>query len=96
MSATTVTVDDFINHFPAFDKADKELISKKLQMAHRQLNREVWGSLYCDGVRTLTARLMALEPEGRKMRLQNKDGSTVYDADWMRIRRSVASGCRVT
>ena len=95
MAATTVSRQDFLLHFSAFEKSPPALVDKKLAMAHRQLNREVWGSLFCDGVRYLTARLLALEPEGRKMRLQNKDGSTIYDMDWERLKRSVASGCRV-
>lgn len=93
--ATTVTRADFLEHFSAFNDSDPDLVDKKLAMAHRQLSETIWGELYADGVRTLTARLLALEPEGRKMRLQNKDGSTIYDTDWTRLRRMVSSGGRV-
>lgn len=93
--ATVPTAAAFKVEFPEFASADDTLVDAKLADAAARTGADVWGSKWEMGVKYKAARLLALSPFGRKMRLVNNDGSTVYDADIKAMVRSVTSGHRV-
>lgn len=90
-----VTAASFKLAHPEFTNVDDDLVDLKLADAVTMCPDSVWGDFADNGVRLRTARALALQPSGRDLRLVNKDGSTVYDADLGRLVMIVASGGRV-
>jgi hypothetical protein len=90
-----VTAESFKLAHPEFANADDDLVELKIADAEDLCPSAVWGDFADSGVRFRTARALALLPASRDLRLVNKDGSTVYDADLARLVLTVASGGRV-
>lgn len=90
-----MTASEFKVEFPEFANAPDALVTAKLADAAAQVNATTWGDLTDRGVKYLAARLLALSPQGRAMKLVSADGKTAYDDTYMAMKRSVASGFRV-
>lgn len=57
----TVTRAQFLADFPQFDEADTDLVDAKLAVAVRRVGT-AWGDLQDDGIKYLTAHLLAIDP----------------------------------
>lgn len=86
---------DFLARFPEFEPAGSTMVSAAIAEAVRGVDAEVWGTKTDDGVRWLTAHLLAITPWGQQARMVSKDGSTTYSKEHARLVRSVSSGFRV-
>jgi hypothetical protein len=87
-----VTAESFKLAHPEFTNVDDDLVTLKIADAEMLCPDSVWGDFADMGVCFRVARALALLPPGRDLRLVNKDGSTVYDADLARLTLTVASG----
>lgn len=90
-----VSREALLIRFPELDKCPETLLAACLEEAHRKIGSDMWGSSYEDGVKIFAARLIAMSPQGKRMQLTTKNGGTIYDPEWKRLQRVVASGCRV-
>lgn len=91
-----VSVSQFKAEFPEFANADTALVQAKLDHSYARLNAEVWGDYLDLGAKYLTAKLLALSPFARSLQLVSKAGKTIYDDEYLTLKRSVASGYRST
>src|SRR5258706_15784776 len=87
--------------FPEFNlgtnAAQDALVDAKLAEAQGQVDYAIFEtSVNADScVKYLTARLIALSPAGLNMKLTEKDGSTVYDREYVKLARAASMGFRV-
>jgi hypothetical protein len=70
----------FVASFPEFSTATETLVNAKLADADARTSSS-YGETREQRVFYLTARLLALSPFGRDMKLVSDDGSTAYDAE---------------
>ena len=97
-----VTAAQFKTRFEEFATASDDLVDACLTDAAGQMNADVWGDLYDQGVALRAAHILALSPFGMGLQLavrrvpERNDtsdvGSTVYEEQWLRLRRSVVVG----
>ena len=93
----TVTYASFIVEFPEFARADYEtVVTARLATATLQTPDDVWGTLRDDGIKWLAADLIARSPQGRELRLVNRENDSIYSVERRRLEGIVASGFRVT
>jgi hypothetical protein len=93
----TVTYASFIAEFPEFDGAGYEaVVTARLVTAALQTPEDVWGNLRDDGIKWLTADLVARSPQGRELRLVNRENDSIYSVERRRLEGIVSSGYRVT
>jgi len=79
--------------YPEFSMAQDALVSAKLSDATLRTSTTAFSATEADiHIYLLTARLLALSPFGRDMRLSADDNSTVYDDDLRRVERAAAVG----
>ena len=96
-----VTPTDLGEHYPEFLDViadDPAFVTKKIETATRRVNAEVWDphGLTDDGIRALTAHLIAMSPLGEQAKLDPKDGKTTYEREFDEMVRIVAAGaCKV-
>lgn len=92
-----ITVSNFLVEYPEFKDAPISLVQAKLQDALILTPCQVWsaGLLRKQGTFLHCARLLALSPFARHMKLVNKDGSTLYDSQLLKLKQTVTSGFRV-
>ena len=92
--ATAPTPDAFIVEFPEFAKAPvatiNACIARAVARTQDTSNADLWNAL----VSLKAAQYLALKPQGRSMKLSQKDGTTVYDAQIKTLRRAVNIGFR--
>lgn len=74
-----VDYQSFIELNPEFADASVAQVSAELAAAAVLYTQDVWGALWDQGVRFLTAHRLALSPWGQAARLVAKDGSTTYE-----------------
>lgn len=88
------TEAEFKACYPEFAAASDALVAQKVAEAASEMNETTWGGKYTRALMLSTANLMALTPEGERMR--RKDGTTVY-ADRLRklLRATMALKGRV-
>ena len=93
----TVTVEEFIAHFPEFDECEVPFLQSYLDDANARIDRSVWGEPKGDiGQKYLTAHMLALSPFGQQARLVAKGASTsTYEKHYTRLMREVAGGPRI-
>jgi hypothetical protein len=89
-----VTVQEFKAQFPEFANADDALVSAFLDSATLRCPVGVWGTLADEGVKWTAASLLAQSPMARSMELA-ADGTSVYDGELVRLKRTVTAGGRV-
>ncbi len=92
MAQTVPTVAEFLLEYPTFTNAPTTLIQAKLNDAVSRTNLAVWGDKYTQGVMLRTADLLAKTPEGRRMRLVQADGKSIWDDDLRSLVRLVSVG----
>jgi hypothetical protein len=85
----------FLARFPEFEPAGRGMIRAAIEEATRGIDTEVWGDKTDDGVRWLTAHLLAISPFGQQARMVSKEGSSTYGDEHKRLMRSVTPGFRV-
>lgn len=96
-----VTPTNLGEHFPEFASVvanDPAFVTKKIEEATRRVSAEIWDphGLTDDGIRYLTAHLIAMSPLGEQAKLDPKDGLTTYEREYQRLVRVVATGaCKV-
>jgi len=92
-----IDVPTFRQRFPEFDKAPDTLVEAKLEEGKRSCRTKAWGdgAEREDGVFFTAARLLALSPQGRSLRLVSEDGSTIYDETLRRLQRAMSYGFRL-
>lgn len=90
----SVTVQDLVAFAPEFAPAEDALISAKITEAEARCPVETWGEgeFRDRGVLHKAARLVALSPWGREMRLVLDGGGTVWDAEIKQLNRIAAGG----
>lgn len=85
--------------YPAFGNAPDALVQAKLDEAALRTSTAAWGTgdLHTMGVSLRAADLLAKTPEGRRMRLVQNDGKSIFHDDLRALVRRVAMGLgRVT
>lgn len=90
-----VTYSSFLVRFNEFEKADQALIDAEIALVALQVNASVWGEQRDDAVGLLVAHRIATRPGSQFARLVNKDRSTVYGAEYERMRDQILCGDRV-
>lgn len=90
-----VTAAQFKAAHPEFANVLTPEVEAKLADAALLCPESVWGDFTDQGVRYRAARLLALAPMGRDVKLVNKDGSTIYDEQIDLLVKIVSSGGRV-
>lgn len=84
---------EFLVQFPEFAQAPPALVAAKLADAVARTSTEAFSASAIDRhVYLLCARLLALSPFGRDMRLVADDNVTVYDADLLAMARTATVG----
>jgi hypothetical protein len=92
-----VTRAQFLADFPQFDEADVDLVDSRLATAARRVGA-AWGDLQDDGIKYLTAHMLALDPRGEaSARAPGTAGSdnwskTTYLVEFERLRDEARSG----
>lgn len=86
------TVAEFLVDYPTFTNAPTALIQSRLDQAALRTNATVWEDKYAMGVMLRAADLLAKTPEGRRMRLVQADGKSIYWDDLQTLVRLVAVG----
>jgi hypothetical protein len=89
-----VTVQDIKAQFPEFANATDALVQAFLSSAILRCPVAVWGTLTDEGVKWTTVSLLAQSPMARSMELA-ADGTSVYDAELLRLKRTISAGGRV-
>jgi len=88
-----VSPSEFIARKPEFRNAPVELIQAKLDQASRFCHPDTWGDLRDDGVAEYASDLLAGTPEGKDLRLIDKQsGKTVYTLRYEELRGIVGIG----
>lgn len=90
-----VTAAEFKAAHPEFVNCTDDEVTAKLADAALLCPDAVWGDFADQGTRYRAARMLALSPMGRDVKLVNKDGSTVYDEQIDLLVSIVSSGGRV-
>ena len=90
--AATPTVAEFKAEYPTFANAPDALVQSRLDQAAARTNATVWGEQYAMGVMLRAADLLAKTPEGRRMRLVQNDGKSIYHEDLRTLVRRVSVG----
>lgn len=88
--ATLPTASELQAAYPEFKAAPALLINQKVGEAASEIDPTTWGARYTRAVMLYAAHLLALTPEGEKMR--RKDGTTVYQERWASLKRITALG----
>ena len=98
-----ITVAEFLVGYPEFGDAPTTLIQAKLDEATQLVYTPIWGNtdptrdLVQQGTFLYCAHFLALSPYARHMKLVHDDGkTTLYSARLETLKRTVASGLRVT
>ncbi len=86
-----VTVSRFKKAYPEFNRTNDTLCQQKLDAAGRRISASVWGDRAEDGQMALAAHLIAIAPDGEKLRLKNKQGDN-YELEWKQMVREVTMG----
>ena len=89
-----LTLADFREEYPEFDRASDALVQKLLDRAEERTPPDIWGELEDQGHGLLAAHLLTLRPEAKEMRLES--GKSTYQEERELLARTVASGFRVT
>jgi len=93
----TVTRASFLAEFPQFDETDVDLIDAKLATAARRVGTS-WGDLQDDGIKYLTAHMLAIDPRGEaSARAPSTAGAdnwskTTYLAEFNRLKEEARAG----
>ncbi len=88
----TLDASLFLAAYPEFATAPSALVAAKLADAEKRTSLDIFGDARDLRVGLLAARLLALSPFGRDMRLVETDGKTVYDDDIARMNTAFAFG----
>lgn len=81
--------------FQEFDQTDGTLIQSALSEAKSELDEKTWGARYQAGVFYLAAHKLACSPFGEPMRLEKKEGETIYLKEYQRMLKSLGFGMQV-
>lgn len=95
MPVPVVSLADFRTNYPEFDDAPDTLVTAKIAQAALRMNAALWAALAPTGVMLHAAHLLATSPQGRAMKLVNKDGSTTYGKEYAIMQRTCTIGLRV-
>jgi len=88
----TVTPQNFVTAYPEFRETDYNLVVEKIASAELRVQAAVWGDQRDDGVKLLTAHLIAMSPDGERARLSADSSKTLYWDEFDRLRREVTIG----
>jgi hypothetical protein len=88
----------FLARFPEFAdeprQCDREVISQTLKAAEQELNRNLWGHLFEEGVLYLAADKLTRTAVGERFRPEGAEHS-VYGQEFERLCRVISMGARV-
>lgn len=87
-----VTVSRFKKAFPEFEKTQETLCVQKLALAEKRINAGIWGDKAEEGQMLLAAHLLAMSPQGEKVRLKKNDREDGYLIEWKTMVREVTMG----
>jgi hypothetical protein len=90
----------FLTRFPEFaeslEEGDKEVIALTLNAAETELNYNLWGNLYEEGVFYLTADKLMRSRLGEDLRDPDEPAEkSVYAIEFERLCRVISMGARV-
>lgn len=91
------TAHAFLDRFPEFNEFSlpEESIQLEIDGAAIRLNQDTWGEQYQEGVLFYAAHLVVNKHRVKCCKLINKDNSTGYLAEYLRMRQGIISGDRV-
>lgn len=92
----TISRADFLAEFAEFSGASTALVDAKLAAALIRTPDSIWDDLQDEGIKYLTAHLLALSPFARELKLVQDDGTTIYSKQRAELESIVSSGFRVT
>jgi len=91
-----VDLASFLRRFPEFESAKSSgMVEEAILEAGRNVDSGVFGDKTDDGIRWMTAHLLAIGPFGQNARMVSKDGSTTYEKRYWKLVASVTPGFRV-
>lgn len=90
-----MTLARFRTEQPEFEQVPDAYIQAYLDEATTELDPEIWGVKFDQGVKYRAAHKMALSPQGMAMKLVTNKGESTYGAHFTELAQSVASGFRV-
>ena len=80
---------------PEFELVPDTYIQAYLDEATTELDPEIWGTKFDQGVKYRAAHKMALSPQGVAMKLVTGKGESTYGHHFLELASVVASGFRV-
>lgn len=86
------TVVDFKARFLEFSKLPDSTIAAYLSDAAVELDENVWGALFDQGVMLLAASRLCMSPYAQQAKLADSSGDSSYLAHYQRLQRRVAMG----
>lgn len=91
------TYATFVDRFPEFDEFELAplAIEEQIGAASRRVNPDAWGEQQADAILYLAAHLVVNAHRVKCCKLINKDNTTGYLQEYMRMRESIISGDRV-
>jgi len=89
-----VSVANFQARFPEFASTDTGLITLVLAEASAQIETSVWSTRRDEGIKYLTAHLLAISPMGEPARLGADKMETIYGKHFERLMKQVTFGLR--
>ena len=94
----TVDADSIRADFEEFSDLTDAQIDPKIADAVAIVSVSTWGTLVDQGVKYLTAHLIAMSPLGEQAKLdldEDDEDATVYLQHYKRLMRQLAAACRV-
>lgn len=88
--------------FPEFNGVSDALVTAMLGAANLEIDQYVWGAMNNNATKAdqghayLTAHKLGTSPFGQNARMMNKDGTTTYWFNYLKLMRQKASGFRIT
>lgn len=86
------TPTTFRARWPEFATLADSQVQANLTAAARRCDSRVFGDDTDEAVGYLAAHLLAMSPGGQQARLEGKEGTTTYYAEWQRLARQRAGG----
>jgi hypothetical protein len=91
-------IKTFLARFPEFAdeprQGDRDVITSTLKAAEEELNSQLWGNLFTEGVLYLTADKLTRTAVGERFRPEGAEHS-VYGLEFERLCRVISMGARV-
>lgn len=90
-----MTVSQLLLEQPEFAGNPEPYMQAHLDSAAAELDAEVWGDKFDQGVKFWACHKMALSPMGLAAKLIDSKGNSTYLVHWTMLAASVSSGFRV-